>query len=385
MESFIALPSEIIVNPEDKTVVVTPEVTTAFPDVSEAFKKVDEAFWYDTEANLTELEESVFSFRSQAGLESRITCSLIQGQKVGDELLVVYAPFSDGAPKSSAEDIWRYMKAQQPISKAKAAPNSWSQTTKSGVLSELLKAINHDMPVLTIFSPVPSHAYSTRELQDFRRGDYSPAARITTEAVAMAQEWLHGQDSETQISKLHLHGASLGASNAVGAASGLLESYDVRSVTAQELILGPKNIFPDLASKFTVKGTVGETSQLIVPSDYARIAEPVMRRMIDRDGYELATFGRMANGMSKRSYLKGLTKPNERQNDIRRLLEKGVPLVVALAENSGLTQDTEKYLPSGGEDVVHVRAESGHRANHLIDEHVGLTALITALNIRRSR
>ncbi len=379
---------EIIVNPESKTVVVTPELERAFPEAAAAYKKVDEAFLESPETHLKRLEESVFSFRSKRGLRSPVVCSLIYGQKVSNELLVIFAPFSDGAPNSTSEDIYRYMLADEKdsISKGKAAPNSWGQTTKSGVLSELLQAIDRDMPVLTIFSPMSTHAYNFEERQEIKYGDFTSAARITEEAVAIAQQRLHGQKSETQISKLHFHGASLGASIAIGSARGSLADFDVRSVTAQELIIGPKNVFPDLAGKFTINSNVGEVSEIIVPNDYARIAEPIMRRMIDRDGYEFATYRRMASGMSKRTFLKGLTNPefNQTPSAIEELVGNGVPLIVALAENSGLTKDTEDYLPMDSEDVIHIRAEAGQRANHLIDEQVGLTDMIAALNIKRS-
>ena len=383
-----AIPQEIIINPEDKAVVVTPEVNKAFPELAEAFQDANEAFWHDTTDYLENLGQSVFSFRSKGGLRARVTASLITGENPGNELAVVYAPFSDGPPNSSTEDIRDYMLQRKPISKSRAAPNSWSQVTKSVVLSELLRFADDDMPVLTIFSPVPTGAYNYWQRREFKLGDFRSAANITEEAVDIVQEKLHGRDSETQITKLHLHGASLGASNAIGAGSEFHQrgyDFDIRSVTAQELIIGPKNI-PDLAAKFMVKSTVGEASDIIVPADYPRIKEPHMRNLIDRDGYELATFGRMLNGMSKRTYLKGLTKPgkNMMPHNIEYLLENDVPLVVALAENSGLTQDTAKYL-TGHEDVIHIRAESGHKANHLVNEHVALTALIATLNIRRSR
>ncbi len=391
MKSSPLIPAEIIVNPVDKALIVTPELGGVFPEAVGAFHRIDEAFLDNPEAHLKNLEESVFSFHSKRGLRSRVVCSLIHGQNVGNELLVVYAPFSDGAPNSSSEDIYRYMinDRQDPISKSKAAPNSWGQATKSGVISELLQAIGRDMPVLTIFSPMPTHAYNLGERQDFKRGDFTAAARITCEAIAIAQERLHGEDSETQISKLHFQGASLGASNAIGSARGSLEDFDVRTVTAQELIIGPKNIFPDLAARFTVKSTFGEASEVVVPSDYARIAEPVMRRLIDRDGYELATIGRMLSGMSKLTFLKGLSRPSKNitPQDLEHLLENGVPVVVALAENSGLSHDTTKYLPNSGEDVIHVRAEAGpngNRADHLIDEYIALTAIVAAINIKRN-
>ena len=340
------------------------------------------------------LEKSVFSFASRGGSHPPVRCSLIHGRTVRDELLVVYAPFADGAPKSSADDIYHYMRGYEhnPISKNEAAPNSWNQISKSGVMQGLLQAVDADMPVLTIFSPVPTHAYSSAERAAFRGGDFTPVARLTAEAVDCAQKQLHGSRSETQIADLHLHGASLGASNAIGAGSGLdrRQEFNIQSVTAQELIIGPKNYFPDLANKFR-KPTVGEPSIEIVTkmANYARIGEPAIRQLIDRDGVEQpATAARGIISMLKYSYLKGLTDPahNETPADIARLAEAGVHLAIVLAANSGLTQETAQYLPASAQDsVVGVRAENGHRVAHLLDEHVTPTVLLAAMNVARAR
>ncbi|HTB48650.1 MAG TPA: hypothetical protein VK712_01060 [Verrucomicrobiae bacterium] len=387
------MPSEVMVNPDEKTVIMTPPLSREFPDAPKAFRRVDEVFAENPQDHLKMLEESVFSFTPKSGSQAEVTCSLIHGQEVGDELLVVYAPFADGAPNSRSEEIWRYMQADQAvvqITKGHAAPNSWNQISKSWVMSELLQAVDQDMPVLTIFSPIPTHAYSRGDRKRFRHGDFTPAADITAQAIQLAQERLHGAHSETQIDTLHLHGASLGASNAIGAAAGLLEAFAVRSLTAQELIIGPTSYFPDLATKFTIKNTVGEPSSEVITQmiDYARIGEPAIRRMIDRDGTELATAGRAIISMLKYSYLKGLTDPehNQTPRDVARVAEAGAHLAIVLAANSGLTQETNEYLPPAGrESVVHVRAENGHRVAHLIDEHVAPTALLAVMNIARSR
>jgi hypothetical protein len=58
-------------------------------------------------------------------------------------------------------------------------------------------------------------------------------------------------------------------------------------------------------------------------------------------------------------------------------------LLIALAENSGLTHQTESFLPNDKERVIKVRGEKGQYADHLIDEHVALTGIIAALGIKR--
>lgn len=383
MTHSMELPTEILVDPDEKLVMVTPELDRAFPAAEDAFRAVDVAFLCDPESYLHNLEESLFSFRSSTG--AQIDCSLIPGNS--DEMLVMWAPFSDSAPRSSAKDMYRYISGEK-ISKGKAAPNSWNQTTKSGVVAELLRATGQDMPVLTIFSPLPSvphNAYTHEEYKQIRRGDFTASGRIVTEALEHAQDRLHGKMSETQIDAVHVQGASLGASTAIGTANSFKRA--VKTVTAQELIVAPKNVVPDLALRFTVKGTVGDVSEQEVDKEWSHIAEPLLRQRIDGDGNELMMVGRMLQGMSKVSRLKGLTRPE--RNMVPRHIEKlaalGISAAVVLADNSGLTHDTPTYLPNAGERVLRVRATEGKRTTHLIDEHVALTALAVVMHINQTR
>jgi hypothetical protein len=377
----LEFPAEILVNPKDKLLVVTPELEASFPNAVQVFEEADQAFINDPEAHLKSLEGSLFTFESSTG--AKIDCSLIPGN--GSELLVMWAPFSDGSPNSNAETIYKYI-SDDKFSKVKAAPNSWNQTTKSGVVAELLRAVDREMPVLTIFSPLPSfphNAYTHEDYEKIRQGNFGPAERITSEAIDHSQDRLHGKKSETQIDRLHLQGASLGASTAIGAA----DKLRVQTVTAQELIVAPRNVFPDLAARFTVKGTVGDASHIVVDENWHQIPEPVIRQKIDSRGNEPMMFARMLQGMSKVSRLKGLTRPgrNETPRLIESLVESGVSVLVPLAENSGLTHDTPKYLPGNGEHVVNVRAVAGERTSHLIDEQVALTGLMAVMNVRNNK
>ena len=376
-------PAEVFVDPSEKLVFLTPELVQFVPSTKKAFEAVDNVFTSEPEAHLKHLEESLFTFKSSTGAD--ISCSLVPGK--GSELLVMWAPFSDGTPNSSAETMYQYITGEV-TSKIKAAPNSWNQLTKSGVVAELLKATGQEMPVLTIFSPLPSvpnNAYTHQGYKQIRRGNFTPASRITSEAIQHAQDRLHGSKSETQIDELHLHGASLGASSAIGAANGLLTVANraIRTVTAQELIVAPRNVFPDLAARFTVKGTVGEVSEKEVDDSWVAIDEPLIRQRIDGKGNEPMMFARMLRGMSKVSRLKGLTRPNRNETPqlIENLINSDVAVLLPLAENSGLTHDTPKYLPNTGEQIIQVRAIKGERAAHLIDEHVALTALMAVMNI----
>ncbi len=371
---------------------VTSELSRALPKPNVLFREADHNYATDRKGYLQAMEDSVFSFRSSTGAD--IDCSLIPGD--GNEALVVWAPFSDCAPRSSAVDMYHYI-AQREESptlhdKVKAAPNSWNQLTKSAVVSEFLTTTGHDMPVLTIFSPLPSvphNAYSHAENKQIRRGDFTPAGRLTLEALRAAQDRLHGPRSETQLESIHTHGASLGASSAVGSAHALMQAgtYEVGSVTAQELIVAPKRVVGDLALRFTVKGSVGEVSDWNkLRHSHTPLYEPLIRREIDSNGNEPAMILRMLQGMSKLSRLKGLTRPerNRIPAQIEDLAEAGVSVAIPLAVNSGLTHDTPDWLPGAGERVITVRATNGERIAHLIDEHVGATALLAVMHVANS-
>jgi hypothetical protein len=377
-------PSEIVTNTDTRAVILTPEIEAALPGVDRAFAEVDKAFLEDPEKYLENLEASLFTFPSNSG-SGDVACSLIHGSSSkADELLVIFAPFSDRSPRSSARELYSFITADASggiISKEKAAPNTWNQTTKSAVVYELLKALGNDLPVLTIYSPVPTTAYNSLHKELIRKGNFRPSAHIARQAIFEAQQRINGLSTETSIDKVHLHGASLGASNALGAAQRLksLDHVNVRTVTAQELILGPRNLI-DLGKRFTVSQQVGEPSDETVPEVTPRIEEPTIRKTVDRHGPEPSTYARVIKAM-KPTYMLGLTKSGRTAELIEELLDLDVELLVALAENSSLTHQTASYLPNSGEKLVTIKGEQGQKIGHLVDEHVALTGLVTVLNI----
>lgn len=380
-------PTQIITNTETRAVTLTPEIEATLPGIDQAFTEADKAFLDDPEKYLSNLENSVFMMHSSEG--SDVACSLLYGpDSKQDELLVIFAPFSDRSPKSSAEELYEYITADTAgglIGKEKAAPNSWSQTTKSAVIFELLGALGKNIPVLTIYSPIPTHAYSFGERAAMRSGDFSPAARIAKEAIAAAQSRLHGAKSETQIDTAHLYGASLGASNAISAGHGLIGSgFNVPTVSAQEAIIGPDSL-PDLGKRFTVSQYTGEPSDETVSRNNPKIEEPAIRKAVDMHGSEPIGMNARTVKAMKPTYMLGLTKPDRATAAVERLLDDNVELLVALADNSSITNQTHEHLPNGGEKIVRIRGENGQRIGHLADEHVALSALVPALNIARSR
>jgi hypothetical protein len=380
------LPNQIITNTESKEVVITPELNEAIPNILPIFDRIDQKFHEDPEAYLAGLEQSMFQFRSTEGSEVR--CSLLnRNARKADELMVIFAPFSDRDPKSSAADMSEFIKYEEnPGLRAltKAKPNTWSQVVKSAVTEEILAAVDHDMPILTIFSPLPTGAYSKEEKSRIRSGDFSPAARIATEAIDHAKVEMQGLYGPANIDTIHLSGASLGASNAIGAAKGLIEAgFNVDTVTTQELILGPKGL-GDLAKRFTTAQYVGLDSTLQPELSLPRVSEPALRRLTERHGNEpIGMTARMLQGM-KPTYMRGLTHPDTMVRTVDYLHENNTTLLAALAENSALTHETANYLRSSDTNILNIAAEYGQRVGHLADEQVALSAMVIALNIRRS-
>jgi hypothetical protein len=270
--------------------------------------------------------------------------------------------------------------------KERAKPNTWNQITKAAVVHDVLKGLGHSMPVITVYSPVPPGIYTREERKSIRGGDISPVAETARLAIAYAQDVLHGPRSETRITDLHTHGASLG-DNAIGSAAVIAREGDmnVRSVTAQELILMDGNLV-DLADRYVFRKNVGEPSELEVPGDTPRIAEPAVRQDIDRHGLEPSAYWRIFKAMTKLSYLIGLTRPEWLSRQVGYLAEQGVDVTVANAVNSRISQETASHLPLGHPNLnyMDIRAVSGQKVGHLADEHVALVAGVIALGVGKA-
>ena len=101
-------PSQIVTNVETKSVTITPEIEVTLPGISQAFADSDKAFLDNPEKYLHNLEDSIFKFQSSEG--SKVACSLLYDpDSKQDEILVIFAPFADGAPKSSADKLNDYL------------------------------------------------------------------------------------------------------------------------------------------------------------------------------------------------------------------------------------------------------------------------------------
>lgn len=393
MSAPAELPTEIYTDPKQLEIHVTPQVLRAFPDIFQSFEAVDAVFNADPEAYVKRMEKSVFKHPRKSRLSAfggHAALSLQGAEHASDEILVRYAPFSDDAPGSDAETALALANNPKPSlsEKTEGSPSGWNEITKSATDAELLSVSGRPMPVLTIYSPIPTSLYFRDERRQIRHGDFTPAGELALEAIDAVQELLHGGRSETQISKVHVSGRSLGASNAVGTAHFLSDDrYEVPTLTVQELIVGPKNVLPDLAKKFTIGGMTGEAAERNPRNVIGTIDEPEIRKqlMMKHGTDPIGMVRGMLRGMAKVTYLQGMTHPERSAvpEQVDQLIDRGVSVLSAYATNSAISRDTESYLPYEV-NRVEVRPIKGEKTGHLINEHVGLSALVLAMHIRNA-
>ena len=260
--------------------------------------------------------------------------------------------------------------------KQKAMPNTWSAITKATSLHDVRQAYGIEMPQLDIYRP---------SYLRYKNGDFSAFGGIVETAVAKTQEILHGENSETQLSKLNLEGLSLGASEAIGAAAEIKqksEKLDVVSVTAHELIMGLN--FPEL---IRFGGLVGEPSTQPEPNNNSRvILEPSMRQLIDKYGNETTMALRIFGAMGKMAvqFGNGLPQSTKTEESIDYLAHQGVPVTVALAKNSFASSRTSQHLSNNPMvKVINIDTLPGKRIGHIANEHVSGVVTVSLLGILR--
>ena len=386
MKAIPELPSELIVNMEDKSMVITPLLKHVMPNVVEYYDQADQAFGQTTEQQrqyIEDLDAQQFSFRHRLG---RVNCSYMPGE--GSIVDASFAAFSDVRPLSTGDTLAEYIATENPSLKQKmmAAPNTWSQTVRFAHRTELKRAVTGKRsPALSINSIIPSGSYTPQEHWQMLHGDFSAAAEIMDKGLDELQQRLHGRRSETQLEEVDMYGASLGASNATGAA--LSTKRNVRTLTLQEPIVAVSGL-PTLLGRFIGSDAIGEPSQLVEGTDYiqaALIREPQLRAKVDGYGNEPLWLPRaFAAGFRLRN--RGLTHPETNQTIKQwgELAARGtIGLLALVGENSGLSEGTAEYLQQNGFDIITVRGVKGTTAPHLIDEHTNLSAIGVPLNVTR--
>jgi len=377
--------SEVFVDMEEKSMVVTPEMQYATPNLTEAFEAANKPYADDPEGYFKYLANSHHAVTHNWGTANY---SVLPGN--GNKAMLIFPGFSDIAPKRNYEFMYGYTQKDHPsiMDKIIGAPNRQSQMVKSATTSEVLKALGHDMTVLTIYNILPTAAFTFTEQLQMARGDFSALGKIVETVVDDAQDRLHGRKSETQFDKLHGFGMSLGSSYLIGAAAETKRDgrRDILSVTVQEPILAQSGVFK-LLGNFLGSDAIGGKSTAEAGKDYRQVGtihQSELRAKVDRAGNEpLWLFRAAMAGLRLRN--RGMTHPQKNQTipALHYLAEQGVPLLAAFGENSGMSVGTENLLPKGT-DVLHIRSVKGGQAPHLIDEHEPAVVFTAATGIQRA-
>lgn len=115
--------SILLLTQNQKAVLLTPELEVALPGVAQACEAADDRFIKDPRVYLNRLERSQFTVKTEQGPE--VACSLLMNNSLqAEELMIVFAPFADRNPKSSAETMGDYIYHHPGVGKTKAKPNS---------------------------------------------------------------------------------------------------------------------------------------------------------------------------------------------------------------------------------------------------------------------
>jgi hypothetical protein len=381
----------------EEGLVRSPELHHIATGIVDPFKRIDEAYQADPRQYLTETIGDIEKVRiRETGRE--VTCSFIYDEETAKaaEVLVVWAPFSDVEPKSSVDEILAFLKIPPgEVSvgdRMHAQPHSYNQAIKSKTMHDLLKLKGIGMPVTTIFSPIHPDAYPKHHHKIFKNGCFFPAMDTVGAVLSRLEDRLHGPGTN-YVPKVHLNGSSLGSRNALGAASNMVYGFGsllLGSVTCQEMIIGPDKFprLPRLADRFSFRQQIDKPPGISLIDDRPKIAEPQLRRDLGERGNELQMLGQMATAMSRWTFLQGLTKSRPAKRSLIDLDKAGIPVTIANAYNSGLTQETQEPLHIGDfepqfnyQQKITVKAIENQRIGHELNELVTPTATIALAGI----
>lgn len=378
---------------ETRGIVYDPALQAAFPTLRESFAASDATYADDRELYLNRITSYLFPIVLNGSGPALMAGIHVDEETVrSSSVLFMDGPYNDPEPRSSAHDAAHYVTLPNPSFSniQTAAPHSWNQATKGAAVHDVLKAEGHGMPVITLYGPHNNRAFDRTSRKYFSAGNFSPAGAIALRALQYTQQLLHGTSSETQLDTVHFQGSSMGASYAIGAAANLqrFESkYDIKSVTAQELITGVDNLF-DLLGKFSIKGSTGAPSEQPPHTVEDMIRDTLMRQELDAHGNELAMFTQIAHALATQiPNFKGLSRPEHIRRDVHQLTSEGTMVTTALADNSAISSNTMEAIDPDNDNFHNVRlaAVNGKTAEHITNENVAATTTATLLGVQRSK
>lgn len=397
------VPTEILVDPSNRDLIISTDLELGLPNIESNFKTVDAITEQPTHLDLPShkylkrLESSVFEIPAQehVGSSEKIQFSVLFDERVdaSDEALVVFSPLNDCEPKSSAAHMSKYIYKVQRGSantedREEAQPNSWRRIQKSGEAYEYLIADQIGMPVITIFSPAPSSAFDKLDRSRLSKGDASAYGKLAERVVAQAQDMIHGSKSDTQLQRLHVHGAGLGHA-AVGAASHFLwhDKYRLSSLTTPNLIAGVRSR-ATLLAQYTLHQHSGQAPNIVAP-DSRRVCEPELLQQSDTLGSERAMRSRQLKAILETRQTKPMIRSNWLRTVLDKIAEQDVPITVSAAENARICQNTARYLPLGRPSLAQISIaafpnEKAAKADLMTNEYQRLNTALTAIGVGRA-
>jgi hypothetical protein len=297
------------------------------------------------------------------------------------ELVVVLGGFSDEPPKTSPELASDYSRGL--TFKIAAQPNSRGTEMRSGFISRILDAAGHPKPVLTLYRPIVQNAENSRNMS---RGDYSSYAGLVEAAIHEAEVHMHGTEGTTTFDTVNFFNLSLGATEGIDIANAMT-SRRVGRMVMQELIIGPRSL-RDLMS---YGGTVlPELPEYHSTEGYVHVPEILARRVMDATGAEIQMYGRMLKAVRRLSLvpglvnpeLRGLTHPEVTRDALERLADSGIPITVALADNSRASHQTRDYLPhTENVKTIRISGAENEPATHIVNENLVLVGTVALLGL----
>jgi hypothetical protein len=240
-------------------------------------------------------------------------------------------------------------------------------------MHHILEAAGVHIPVITLYHPL---SYDKKEREDLAAGNFTSFTRRVETIIKDAKEKMHGSASTHNFSQVALAGMSLGCMEVVGAAVGLMKrerTLQVSSLILQEMLIGQHN----LPSLMAYTQTIGHTSEHSMEG-YVAVGESAARMALDAHGNEPDMLWRMVGAVGYNwKPLQGMVHPETTREVLEGLVEKDVPLTVALAENSRASRDTAQYLPDDPlvQKIV-LAAPQGEKLGHIVDEHHNAVAQV---------
>lgn len=401
-EREVVFPAELPVDPEaEKAIFVGANNSLYAPTSMRAgFAQVDAVYVSDRAGTLAAMHTSV-ERRHGKGVDRSY-----QPAESGDSntLLAWLPAINEEAPASDAATMASYVQNPSSVSKSAARPNTWSLLTKAKITRDFVHTQGFDTDVATVFArDMNRRAMRFGERLRVARGDLSPFARITADLIDFSQQKraeLNGNsDSYDAVDLFCISNGS----KILAAARKFIEEdrYPINSVTTINLSL-PKEIEEGLANTdsrariaeiqkmaidYSGRRSVGEASKLLLPPDYVRVNEPLLRREIEAQGAEWHMQVRSVLALAQVMRVVQVTRAARAADDISYLLSRGVSVTLGQSHNEPLVENTDRGLPHGenGFHLTRLVGVDGKKVKLIVGEQAGVVAAVAGIGLNNAR